>query len=96
MWQASKFKPFGVSKDLVDDLNKNVTNKNNGGGGDGGASLTQLESPPPNHPSHSLSHPHHHPQGPGALTGLEGQGSTPISHRQPDNNGRDKWPSPGC
>lgn len=75
--------PTGVNKDL-DDLNKNVTNKTTGGGGgggDGGPSLTQLESPPPTHSAHSLSHAHHHPQAPPTLANLDAQASATNAHR---------------
>ncbi|XP_068210689.1 homeobox protein orthopedia-like [Palaemon carinicauda] len=54
-----------------------------GSGSDSGPSLTQLESPPPTHASHALSHPHHLSQGPGSLANLDAQGSgNSVSHRQ--------------
>nr|XP_053646631.1 uncharacterized protein LOC128698441 [Cherax quadricarinatus] len=87
---------IGVNKDLVDDLNKNVTSKtggsgggnsggSGGGGGDGGHSLTQLESPPPT--THSLTHAHtHHAHqqsgGQPSLANLDAQPSN--THRPSD------------
>lgn len=80
-----------MNKDLVDDLNKNVTNKATGGGGsggDGGPSLTQLESPPPTTHTHTHPHAHHahhqQPGGPPTLANLDVQSSNTNSHRPGD------------
>ena len=84
------FSPAGAGKDLVDDLNKNVTSKssNNEGGGGGGSSntLTQLETNNTltqhsnAHNTHTHHQHHHHPP---TLANLDThQNNGPPSHRQ--------------
>ena len=70
-------------KELVDDLNKNVSSKSNSSDSGGGSSnnLTQLESPPSSLNSHTHHHHHHHH--PATLANLDNhqQSNGPPSHR---------------